>query len=59
MKIKEWILKLQNIPGGTHRRVKVGIREQMKNDDKTFAAKWRDTEVAESKWKTMLEEALK
>ena len=59
MKIKEWIMKLQNIPGGTHRRVKVGIREQMKNDDKTFAAKWWDTEVAESKWKTMLREALK
>ena len=59
MKIKEWIMKLENIPGSTHRRIKVGIREQMKNDKKTFAAKWWDTEVTESKLKEMLTEALK
>ena len=57
--IKQRILKFQNVPGGTRRRVEVGIRKQMKNDDKTFAAKWWDTEVAESKWKEMLKEALK
>ena len=59
MKIKEWIMSLQNIPGGTHRRIKVSIREQMKNDDKTFAAKWWDTSVSEADWKVMLREALK
>ena len=58
MKIKEWIMKLQNIPGGSHRRVKTGIRNQMKEDN-SFDAKWWDTVVTESKWKTMLEEALK
>ena len=58
MKIKEWIMKLQNVPGGTRRRVKVGIRLQMKEDD-SFNAKWWDTEVTESKWKEMLKEALK
>ncbi len=55
--IKKRILKLQNIPGGTHRRVKVGIRLQMKEDN-SFNAKWWDTEVTESKWKEMLKEAL-
>ena len=30
----------------------------MKEDD-SFDAKWWDTDVTESKWKTMLEEALK
>ena len=52
------ILKLQNVPGSTHRRVKVGIRLQMEEDD-SFNAKWWDTEVTESKWKEMLTEALK
>ena len=56
--IKQRILKLQNVPGGTHRRVKVGIRLQMEKDD-SFNAKWWDTEVTESKWKEMLKEALK
>ena len=56
--IKQRILKLQNVPGGTHRRVKVGIRLQMQEDD-SFNAKWWDTEVTESKWKEMLKEALK
>ena len=56
--IKQRILKLQNVPGSTHRRVKVGIRLQMEEHD-SFNAKWWDTEVTESKWKEMLKEALK
>ncbi len=56
--IKQRILKLQNVPGGTHRRVKLNIRAQMKEDD-SFNAKWWDTVVTESKWKEMLKEALK
>ena len=55
--IKQRILNLQNVPGGTHRRVKVGIRLQMEEDD-SFDAKWWDTEISESKWKEMLKEAL-
>ena len=51
-------MKLQNLPGSTHRRVKLNIRAQMKEDN-SFDAKWWDTVVTESKWKTMLEEALK
>ena len=58
MKIKEWIMKLQNLPGSTHRRVKLNIRAQMKEDN-SFDAKWWDTVVTESKWKEMLREALK
>ena len=46
-------------PGYQKRRIYISIREQMKNDKKTFAAKWWDTEVTESKWKEMLKEALK
>ena len=56
--IKQRILKLQNVPGGTHRRVKVGIRLQMEKDE-SFNSKWWDTVVTESKWKEMLKEALK
>ena len=56
--IKQRILKLQNVPGGTRRRIKVGIRLQMETDE-SFDAKWWDTEVTESKWKEMLKEALK
>tara|TARA_R100001163_G_scaffold53014_1_gene40387 strand:- start:712 stop:891 length:180 start_codon:yes stop_codon:yes gene_type:complete len=56
--IKQRIIKLQNVPGGTRRRIKVGIRLQMETDE-SFDAKWWDTEVTESKWKEMLKEALK
>ena len=56
--IRQRIIKLQNVPGGTHRRVKTNIRLQMHGDE-SFNAKWWDTEVTESKWKEMLKEALK
>ena len=56
--IKKRILKLQNIPGRNHRKIRSGIRLQMKEDD-SFNAKWWDTVVTDSKWKKMLEEALK
>ena len=56
--IKQRILMLKNVPGCTHRRVKGGIRLQMKEDD-SFNAKWWDTVVTDSKWKEMLREALK
>jgi len=56
--IKQRIIKLQNVPGGTRRRIKVGIRLQMETDE-SFDTKWWDTEVTESKWKEMLKEALK
>ena len=48
-----------NKPGYEQRRIYINIREQMKNDDKTFAAKWWDTSVSEADWKVMLKEALK
>lgn len=56
--IREWIHTLDNIPGSNKRRVYSGIRKQMGEDD-SFDAAWWDTTVTESKWKTMLEEALK
>ena len=56
--IREWIHTLDNIPGSNKRRVYSGIRKQMGEDD-SFDAKWWDTVITESKWKTMLEEALK
>ena len=56
--IRQWLKKYMNKPGYEQRRIYINIREQMKNDKKTFAAKWWDTEIAESKWKEMLKEAL-
>ena len=57
--IREWVQKLEDIPGRTGRRVYNGIRNQMKADDDTFSTAWWDTTVSEADWKTMLKEALK
>ena len=57
--IRQWARKYMSKGGYQKRRIYISIREQMKNDDKTFAAKWWDTSVSEADWKVMLREALK
>ena len=57
--IRQLVHKYMSKPGYQKRKIYINIKKQMKNDKKTFAAKWWDTEVAESKWKEMLREALK
>ena len=57
--IRQWLKKYMNKPGYEQRRIYINIREQMTNDDKTFATKWWDTSVSEADWKVMLREALK
>jgi len=57
--IRQWLKLYMTKPGYQKRRIYISIREQMKNDDKTFAVKWWDTSVSEADWKVMLREALK
>ena len=55
--IREWLHKIDNLPGYNKRRVYYHIKAEM-NGDPDFYTKFWDTEVSDTVWKALLREAL-